>query len=183
MQTFIQLDHGLFAQIHNLRDWGLDYVLGWPTHLGSIYIILPAAFLGLFFFDRKNLVRHFVIILFSAVFLELIIHGIKYMVARPRPFDVLEDVRVLFNLPHSYSFPSGHTAMAFFTAVLLQGIYGRRFFLLVAIAVLVAFSRVYIGVHFPSDVFAGSLLGMAGAMTALWMLKRTNLLQKVPGTF
>jgi len=178
MQTLIRLDHELFIQIHNLRDLGLDYVLGWPTYLGSIYVILPVAFLGLFFFDRKNLVRHFVIILFSTVFLELIIHGIKYMVARPRPFDVLEDVRVLFNLPHSYSFPSGHTAMGFFVAVLLQGFYRKKLSFLVGVAALVAISRIYIGVHFPSDVLAGSLLGAAGAVTTLWILKRTKLLGK-----
>ena len=72
---------------------------------------------------------------------------------------VLSDVRVLEECGNSFSFPSGHAAKAFLAATILSGFFVRRKKLFFTLAALVAFSRIYLGVHYPSDVLAGFALG------------------------
>ena len=85
---------------------------------------------------------------------------LKPLVARPRPCWLDETVRLLAASPTDYSFPSGHTLSSFIAAVILLR-YDLRFGIpALALAVLIAFSRLYLFVHFPSDVLAGILLGI-----------------------
>ncbi len=111
---------------------------------------------------------------------------IKEITMRPRPFAVLPDVRVLVGAPHSYALPSGHTTSAFGAAsgVLLAA---KRFlgrvpvwgWGMLALAAAIAYSRLYVGVHWPTDVAAGIVLGMAsgraGVHLALRRWRRSDL--------
>ncbi len=84
---------------------------------------------------------------------------LKNIVARPRPF-TYADIELLINAPRSYSFPSGHAASSFATATAVF-LKNRKFgAAALALAALVAFSRLYFFVHFPSDVLIGSLEGI-----------------------
>jgi undecaprenyl-diphosphatase len=108
---------------------------------------------------------------------------IKDLTVRPRPFLVLDHVRLLVSAPHSYALPSGHATSSFAAASgaalaakkLLQRVpvWGWAMFLLAAA---IAYSRIYVGVHWPTDVAAGMLLGLAsgwlGARLALRCWKR-----------
>ena len=109
---------------------------------------------------------------------------LKLLIARPRPCQALDGVRLLVRCPSSFSLPSSHAITSFAGAVPLSFLTrpflatGWRIAPLV-IAALVAFSRVYLGVHYPSDVFAGTLLGAAVSGGMCWgYLKIEGLLQK-----
>jgi undecaprenyl-diphosphatase len=91
----------------------------------------------------------------------LVVDGaIKPAVARARPFDAIANVRVVGYEPVTYSFPSGHAASAFAGALIVACMLPRARGWLWALAVLIAISRVYIGVHYPLDVAAGALVGL-----------------------
>jgi len=91
---------------------------------------------------------------------------IKRYFRRRRPFISIVRAIVVGREPGSYSFPSGHSAAAFAGATLLQACYPRGRWLFFAIALLVAFSRVYLGAHYPGDVLSGGVAG--GALAKLY---------------
>jgi len=94
---------------------------------------------------------------------------IKNAVGRDRPFITLLDVHLLVGRSGSRSMPSGHAAN-WFAATMVAFIYYRRsVWIMLPIALLVGFSRIYNGVHYPSDVLAGAALGSGFAVAALWL--------------
>ena len=100
----------------------------------------------------------------------------KPLIARTRPFDAnnLKDI-LLIKAPKDYSFPSGHTMASFAAATVL--IYMNRKVGIVAmvLAVLIAFSRLYLYVHYPSDVFAGMIFGILSAIISIKLLAKTKI--------
>ncbi len=100
--------------------------------------------------------------------------SIKSLVGRARPPLALSDVHALVPLPHDASFPSGHASSAFAAAVVLGAYAPRLRPILVTVATLVAISRVWLGVHYPSDVVAGAALGTTIALLTLGVIRRVR---------
>ncbi len=97
--------------------------------------------------------------------------GLKNLFARTRPYDVTE-VNLLVEKLHDFSFPSGHTLVSFEAATALWFYHRRWGVAALVLAALIAYSRLYLFVHYPTDVLAGALLGVGIGLAACWLTNR-----------
>jgi membrane-associated phospholipid phosphatase len=103
---------------------------------------------------------------------------LKHVTERARPPLADPTVQALIGIPDSTSFPSGHAATAFAAATAVGLLHPRLRAPLLALAVLVALSRVYLGVHFWSDVLVGSLLGVAVGWATVLVVRQVGSMQR-----
>jgi undecaprenyl-diphosphatase len=167
------IDATLFIQINHLpHPQLLDRLISsfsWFMTGGHAWILFIAASA---LFDKHRAIRACRILpaLYLATYTVEI--PIKRYFRRRRPFISIVRAIVVGRKPGSYSFPSGHSAAAFAGATLLQASYPRARSVLFAIALLVAFSRVYLGAHYPGDVLSGSVAGAGLARAYRTLLDR-----------
>ena len=98
-----------------------------------------------------------------------IYRALKRRTSRPRPYEIVPAVAAGTAPLDAYSFPSGHTLHAVAFTLVAAGHYPALAAPLALFAALVALSRVVLGLHYPSDVLAGALIGCAIAATSLWI--------------
>ncbi len=108
---------------------------------------------------------------FSLALAHIISQILKPIIGRPRPFVANPDVTLLIHTPGGYSCPSGHSATSFAAATALWLFNSRLGAAALVLALLIAFSRVFLYVHYPSDTLLGSLLGVLCAFIILYLYK------------
>jgi undecaprenyl-diphosphatase len=163
-------DRRLESWIAGHRVGALDPVFRWLTYIGIdgiVWLVLAAAI--------ALIARRWqVLALVAAADLvaQLTTELLKSVIHRTRPH-----VSTLVAEPHSHSFPSGHAASSFACAVVLAAYVPRWRVAFYVLAALIAFSRAYVGVHYPLDVIAGSIWGMVIGLALL------DLAELVTGRF
>lgn len=105
---------------------------------------------------------------FTFVFGNLII---KNIVARPRPCAIDTSVTLLIPFPSEYSFPSGHSANGFTAASIIFAYYHRTGVIALVIAGIIAFSRMYLFVHYPTDILGGICIGILDGFLAFQLVR------------
>ena len=99
--------------------------------------------------------------------------GLKALIDRPRPTLRYAEPKALVPVPHDASFPSGHAATSFAGATILSFSFPRLAPVFYLLATAVAFSRVYVGVHYPLDVIGGAALGTLVGLLTIYLVRRT----------
>lgn len=95
---------------------------------------------------------------------QIIVHSLKRLLSRERPYKIIEQLNTFGIDLSDYSFPSGHTTASFSLATTLALNMPRFSILVLFLASIIAISRIYLGVHYPTDVAAGIILGVGGAL-------------------
>jgi undecaprenyl-diphosphatase len=166
------LDRALFRAIFGVKWAPLTSVMRAFTiagTAGALWGFLAAAAFLLTGLEPSRLLIPWTAIAASWTVAE----GVKYLFDRSRPFLWDTEIAPLINTPSSSSFPSGHSATAAAGAITLSVLYPPFAPVLVLAGLLVVLSRVYLGVHFPFDVLAGIVIGIA---TSAVVLAVSNLL-------
>ena len=148
----------------------LDTLFIFITKLGDSGLIWIALGLVLCFFQKTR--KCGIAVLLSLLVEWGICDGIlKNVIARPRPYTMYPDITLYVPQLHSYSFPSGHSASSFTAAVALFLFYKRPGIAAITLAALIAFSRVYLFMHWVTDVLGGALLGTLVAICVVTLLR------------
>lgn len=173
MQRIADLDFQVLLWIQqNIR--GEDATDFWEsmTDLGNMGAIWIAIALALFVYRRTRLCGATAML---AIVINTLVSNVilKNWVARPRPFLTHPELHPLIHLPTDFSFPSGHTSCAFAVAFVIYALLPKRYSIpALLVAAFVGLSRLYLGVHYPTDVLAGVLIGLGAAMLAIWCVRR-----------
>lgn len=161
------MDLSILYTINSIHNNVMDNIMKTITILGDAGILWIVIALILLFNVKT---RKCGILIIIAMVIGLIIGNIilKNLIARPRPFSLDESIQLLIPKPIDYSFPSCHT-MASFEAAVIIFLYNKKWGILaIAIAILIGFSRMYLFVHYPSDVLFGAILGCIIAITVFY---------------
>ncbi len=173
MATLLKtIDINILRMIHEYSQNSIfDQVMPMITFLGNKGIIW--ILLCIVLFTQKKYRRIAAFALFALILSTVMGEGIlKYLFHRTRPFLEVEDIKILVEKPLSYSFPSGHTASSFAVAGVIARTIERYKISVMVLAGLMAFSRLYLFVHYPSDVLGGMILGLSCAKIALMFYKK-----------
>ena len=150
----------LFVNLWGYRPKWLDRAMWVITQIGGGWTALLLAS-GLLLVRQANLALELVL---GTLSLALIVEGLKELTNRARPYLIHAEARVIDWRAPGRSFPSGHTAQAFFLMTLLNfqwELPAPLTILIYMVAVAVGMTRMYVGAHFPRDVVGGSILGLA----------------------
>lgn len=168
----MQWEFDLLYWFQSLHNPALDAVMKTITKFGDaglFWIFLTVAIL-IFVKDKRVGISCATALICEAVIVVIL----KNVVQRSRPIWLDPGIHMLVKIPKDYSFPSGHSAASFSVAVSIF-LYNKKWGTVAIIgAALIAVSRMYLFVHFPTDVLAGTIIGIAMALICGYLVKKRH---------
>jgi membrane-associated phospholipid phosphatase len=191
IDSLIHLDKVIFIFINQsisnqLFDSVIPVITDWDKTLIGRLLVIVGLILLLWKGDKNKraiLPLLFLTILFTD---QLSSSLIKHLVQRPRPCHiingiyVMENLRLLVTCGAGFSFPSSHAANSFAAATLFTIYYPKVSWIFILFAVLVSFSRIYVGVHYPFDVVGGAVTGVICSLVLylVWLFIKRNFVER-----
>ena len=170
MITNLDLSILMYVQEHLRSEIG-DAIMVFITHLGDGGWLWIALGVLLLLFKKTRIAGFSVLIslAINALFTNV---TLKDLIARPRPFHVSNEILPLIPLPSSFSFPSGHTSGSLTAALALYKTSPKKYGIpAVILASLIAISRIYVGVHYPTDVLGGVVVAIISSIWGCFLVK------------
>ncbi len=155
MNSFLNLDQRLFSYLNGWHPPFMDYCNFFLSFLGE-GVVIVLIFIGWYIFSKKKIALLGIASLATS---GIIIQILKRVFGRPRPLAILASVHTFGNSFRCSSFPSGHAATVFAAAAILSFSYKKFAPLFYFLAFGIAYSRVYLGLHWLSDVIIGGMIG------------------------
>lgn len=174
MQAIYDFDFAVLDALQKIHCTFLNYFLAFFTYIGEGGAVWIAATVIMLIIPKQ---RKAGIAAASALTVHLVLNEwiIKNIVRRPRPFTLNPNIDTIVHKPSSYSFPSGHSCSSFAAATVIFCFDKRLGIVAYVTAALIAFSRNYFYIHFPTDVICGSLEGIIlGVLASLAVKKLTG---------
>lgn len=162
-----------FQGVHNAA---LDFIVPKITMLGNggMFWILVTLLLLIIPFNRKMGVHAAISLVLTVILCNIIL---KPLVMRCRPCWLEPEIQMLVKIPHDYSFPSGHSNASFAvaTAIFIQN--KKLGIPALILAAAIAISRLYLFVHWPTDVIVGTIIGICGGIISFFIVN--NIYKKL----
>ncbi len=182
LNLLLNIDKSLTLFFHNLFPHNIffDTIFSFFSVIGSAAFIWITIILLVVFFEEKahpsisKQDKKFIIIFTLTIFLSFLTSEVilKNIFKRPRPFLQIKNLKLkIKNYPSDFSFPSGHATIAFATATTLSFFNKKRKWFYYFLAFLIAYSRLYLGVHYFFDVVVGAVIGVMISRIILKKLK------------
>ena len=165
----INFELNILNSIQNIRNVPLDKLMVTISSAGNLSLIW-IAYIFIFLSAKELKKQGKIMILAFVLNIFLVNILVKNIVARPRPYEVANFTDLLVHKLSDNSFPSGHTSYAFTFATIITKLNKNKALKIFTntLAVLMAFSRLYLYVHFPIDVLAGAVFGI---LIGVWAIK------------
>ena len=172
MDRLLELDGNILLWIQeNIRNDFLDPIMKFITSLGNgglVWIVI-AILLLVFKSTRKVGATVFLAMIYNLVVLNVIM---KNLFSRIRPYEVIDELTRIVPAPSDFSFPSGHAGHSFAAAVVMMVMLPRKYGVpALVLAILMSVSRRYVGVHYPTDVLGGCIIGTIMAILSILTVK------------
>ena len=156
-----------------VRNPILDRIMITMTRLGDngIFWIILALFFVAFKKTRRMGICCFLSMIFSYVSVNIIL---KNVIGRIRPYDAIEELMCIIEVQPDFSFPSGHSSISFACLTVIFLMVPKKTYAVIpaVIGLLICFSRMYVGVHYPTDILGGILLGILCGLLAYFIVNK-----------